>query len=255
MIQLSGLQLPTLGAMFQSHAAEQRTGGDMDFVEEQGMSVVANGHFNPTIFQPAWLRREGIITAAEEEAAVIGIIHPEITRFEVPGLSFDVQTERCSITAMAEPFIRAADVFYVTLHEKLGHTPITSVGLNYFAHVRLNDWKQRMKFGRLIAPIEPWGEYGALLNSSESSKAGGVSTLSMRAILSDYGKEGGINVSVQPSARVSDQAGVFFNVNHHLAEGAGGDDPLTATLYKRFDDLLAHSRSIIDDMTKRARSL
>jgi hypothetical protein len=226
----------------------------MEFVEEQGLSIIANGNFNPTIFQPAWLRAQGVITPEEEEAAKIEIIHPEITRFQVPGLSFDVQTERTVITALAEPFIRAADIFYATFHEKLGHTPITTVGLNYFAHVRLNDWKQRNRFGRKLAPVEPWKDYGKLLETSDQAKVGGLSSLSMRAIKSEYGAEGGINVTVQPSVRIDANAGVFFNVNHHLGKGAGDNEPLTGLLYRWFDDLLLEAREIVETMTSVARS-
>src|SRR5206468_3509591 len=102
----------------------------------------------------------------------------------------------------------------------------------YSAHVRLNDWKQRNRFGRKLAPIEPWGDYGKLLETADQMKIGGLSSLSMRAIRPEYGEEGGLNVTVQPSVRIDGNAGVFFNVNHHMGKGAGDDEPLTVLLYK-----------------------
>lgn len=226
----------------------------MEFVEEQAVFIVANGNFNPTIFQPAWLRSQGIITAEEEEASKVEIIHPEIANFEAPGLDFNVQTEKVTFGATAEPFIRIADIFYATFEEKLGHTPITSVGLNYAAHVRLTDWKQRTRFGRMLAPLGPWGDYGKMMEVDDPKRVGGVSTLAMRAFRSDYGDEGGLNVAVQPSVKIPGELGVFFSVNHHLGKGAGGEESLTVALYKRFDELLAVSREIVDQMTKVARA-
>jgi hypothetical protein len=229
----------------------------VDFVSEQAVSIVANGSFNPTIFQPAWLREQGIINAEEEAAATIEVIHPEIARFQVPGITFDVQTERCSFVSQAEPFIRIADIFYVTFVEKLGHTPMTSVGMNYSAHVQLNDWRQRTRFGRALAPLQPWGDYGAQLDAADPKTVGGMSNLSMRAIRPDFGEDGGINVSVQPSVKVPANSGVFFNVYFHFGEGAGAVDgnTLAAHIHAKFDDVLREARAIVENMTSTARLL
>ena len=159
-----------------------------------------------------------------------------------------------SFAALAEPFIRIADIFYATFEEKLSHTPMSSIGLNYAAHVRLTDWKQRTRFGRMLAPLGPWGEYGELMDSEESKKVGGVATLAMRAFKADYGEEGGINVAVQPSVKIPGELGVFFSVNHHFGKGASNEESPTLVLYKRFDELLATSRDIVDHMTTVARA-
>ncbi len=129
----------------------------MDFVEEQAVSIVANGNFNPTIFQPAWFARQGIITDEEAESAEVEIIHDEICKFKFSSIQFDVQTNRFVMNAMAEPFVKVVDIFSLLFGRLLTHTPIRSIGVNYAAHFQLMDWKQRNRLGRTLAPTEPWG--------------------------------------------------------------------------------------------------
>jgi hypothetical protein len=226
----------------------------MEFVEEQGVAIFANGSFNPSIFQPSWLQLQGIITAEEAEAATVEIIHPEIARFQVPGLQFDVQTERFVLHGAAEPFVRAADIFSITFGEKLSHTPISSAGVNYWAHVRLRDWKQRQRFGRMLAPVEPWGHFGELLESGERALAGGFSTLRMRAAYPPYGEGGAINVAVQPSVRVPDDVGVFIHVNNHFEEPEEIKINLSAAVYERFDEAVSRARDIVNHLTEIGRA-
>lgn len=227
----------------------------MDFIEEQGVFIIANGSFNPAIFHPSWLLLEGVIRREEEEAASIELVHPEISRFNLPGIKFDVQTERFGLYASAEPFVRIADIFQVLFGEKLKHTPISSVGLNFWAHVRLTDWGQRQRFGRALAPLDPWGDFGRLLENRDKALAGGFSTLTMRAALPDNGESGSMSVTVQPSVRVAGDVGVFFTVNTHFGEDSERSVGFATLLHQRFDEVLLKSREIVTYMTTFARSL
>lgn len=226
----------------------------MEFVEEQGAAIVATGSFNPAIFQPSWLAKEGIITADEEESAKLDVIHPEIARFQIPALKFDVQAERFSMHAVAEPFVRAADMFFMIFGERLSHCPIESVGINYWAHIRLRDWAQRQRLGRALAPIDPWGEFGQLMNADEKDSAGGFSTLTMRVPFLDNGKEGSINVALQPSNRVPDDVGVFIHVNHHFSEDAAGASGFPELVAEKFDASILRARKLVDHFTVLGRA-
>lgn len=224
----------------------------MDYVEEQGISIVANGAFNPAIFNPSWLCRHELISAGEEEASTIEIIHPEISQFTVPGIKFDIQTERAALNGLAEPFIRAVEMFSQIFERLLPHTPIDNVGVNYWVHFTAKDWAQRQRFARLFVPIEPWGEFGQLLESDDKNLAGGFSTLSMRAAFPDYGENGSINVHLQPSAKIGGDNGVFAAVNHHFSnfdgENAGG------AVLRSYDSCMKYSRTLIKYLIEKARS-
>lgn len=226
----------------------------MEFVVEQGVSVVANGRFNPAIFHPSWLVAQGIIKQDEGDSASVEITHPEIARFSIPGISFDVQTEQMTIRVEAEPFIRAADLFYIVFGEKLPHTPITAVGVNHWAHIQLNDYEQRQRFGRKLAPVEPWGEFGKTMETKGPKGTGGFSTLVMRSFWMEYGEEGAINVAIQPSSKVPNEAGAFIHVNNHFSEDAAKETGLAVLVGERFDDCLRMSRGIIEHLTSVGRA-
>ncbi|MEM9086213.1 MAG: hypothetical protein AAGB23_09855 [Pseudomonadota bacterium] len=219
----------------------------MDFVEEQGVSIIANGTFNPAIFHPAWFRRHGLLSEEEEETAKIDMVHPEISQFQVPGLQFDIQTERILLQAAAEPLVRAADIFSSLFADLLPHTPIKSVGINYWSHFRLSSWSQRQNFGRALAPIEPWGEFGQLMDSKDKNMAGGFSTLSFKAAYPANGDLGSVNVSMQPSVKIENDSGVFMNVNHHFSD-SGKSVHYPNMISEKFDDVIKYSRRIISHM-------
>jgi hypothetical protein len=59
--------------------------------------IVLVGNFNPTIFQPSWLVRHGLITDGAAQSADISVIHPDITAFSIESL-FTLQVERERLT-------------------------------------------------------------------------------------------------------------------------------------------------------------
>lgn len=101
----------------------------MDYVEEQGVSVIANGSFNPAIFHPSWLCRNELITPDEEQSSTLEISHPEISQFSIPGMKFDVQAERAAINGLAEPLIRTAEMFAEIFQGLLPHTRLRQLAL------------------------------------------------------------------------------------------------------------------------------
>ena len=60
----------------------------------QGLSIVLIGDFNPKIFQPAWFGMEGLIARKDVEDAEIQIVHPDIVKFNLKWLFFNVTRER-----------------------------------------------------------------------------------------------------------------------------------------------------------------
>tara|TARA_B100000678_G_C18200913_1_gene499413 strand:- start:925 stop:1614 length:690 start_codon:yes stop_codon:yes gene_type:complete len=224
----------------------------LQFIEEQGVSIVANGTFNPAIFHPSWLLHHGLITEDENESARVEITHPEVSQFQVPGLRFDVQTERVMIQAAAEPFIRAADLYSEIFGRLLPHSPVESIGMNFWAHFKTRDWAQRQRFGRTLAPMEPWGDFAQLMERPDKESAGGFSTLAFKARYEDYGDLGSLNVVIQPSVRVDGGGGVFMNVNHHMGD-SNEALPFSQLVPEKFDLIVRRSREIINHMIELAR--
>lgn len=228
----------------------------MDFVEEQAVSIVANGNFNPAIFQPAWLASRGVITDEESDGAEIEIIHDEICKFKVSSVQFDVRTNRFVMNALAEPFVKIIDIFAQIFGEFLVHTPIRSVGINYGAHFQLVDWKQRNRLGRALAPVEPWGPLSSEFEATDEEMVGGITSLSMKATQPKIGPKCSVGVTIQPSTVVGNSKGVFININNHFQI----DDIETAIqwseiIVSNYDSSMKKSRDILEYFIKFGRGI
>lgn len=183
-----------------------------EVVVEQGCYSVFLGSFNPAIFTPHWLEREGLISRKEADGAEIDVIHRDLARFAIPGLKFEMVSERFQIFAEAEPFIRLIDIVGPLFIEKIPHVPVTSMGINYFVHADLQDWKKRLRFGRALAPLEPWGAFAASFANDESNETGGMIDLTMQAPRLDE-NDGVVRVTIQPSNKIKNPTGIFVQVN------------------------------------------
>ncbi len=227
----------------------------MDYVEGQGVVIVSNGTFNPSIFHPSWLNANGLITDDEAAAAQLNLVHAEIAQFQIPGVRFDIQTERAAIHGSAEPFVQIMDIWAQLFGRLLPHTILDNVGINYWAHIKLKDWAQRQRLGRLLAPIEPWGEFGQQLESEDKELAGGFSTLSMRAVNIQVSASSAINITLQPSNKLADQSGVFVYINHHydFDEKKPASDWIE-TVVDGFDPAIKYSRDIVTHFIELGRS-
>jgi hypothetical protein len=182
---------------------------------EQGSYVVLAGGFNPAIFNPDWLARQGVVTHTEADGAKIEVVTGEIAKFEVGNLTFDVRQDRIMISAQMEPFVRLADVVGMLFVERLRYTPIKALGINYYVHAIMPSWESRVRFGRALAPIEPWGEMASSFESDDKDGIGGMVDLTMQAERKD-GRRGVIRTTIQPSVKVDDHRGVFIQVNDHF---------------------------------------
>jgi hypothetical protein len=75
------------------------------------LSIVLIGNFNPTIFQPSWLARHGLITDGAAQSAAIAVIHPDITAFSIESLfTLQVERERLTLGRAAIPWVYGSDL-------------------------------------------------------------------------------------------------------------------------------------------------
>ncbi|MCY4358641.1 MAG: hypothetical protein OXD01_14095 [Gammaproteobacteria bacterium] len=147
-----------------------------------------------------------------------------------------------------------ADITNKIFTEHLFHTPITAFGINRLVHFTLPSESSRIRLRRLLAPIQPWGEYGQGMEKNDTGLTGGLQSLTMRRSSSLDGIIMETNVNIEPSAKISSNAGVFMQVNcHHplidLPYGHGSEQAMSL-LSKRFDNAINEAESIIDAMIK-----
>lgn len=220
-------------------------------VEHQFASIVLVGRLNPAIFTPAWLAKNDLITDAAMEAANVNIVHKEVTQFSTGGFAFDINSRRFSVRSSDEPFVKLLDLVVGMFGEFLVHTPIEKLGINSEIVYACRSAKQRMEFGRKLAPLAPWGEYGKRMSDGKGVLAGGVVTMTMQENPNDGREAGYRRVEVEPFSEPS-QARVKVSINDHyeLAEPEKADGALkiVSILQDNFERSLAESRRIVDEL-------
>ena len=216
-------------------------------------SIVLIGSFNPRIFRPEWFRATEIIGIEEAEAAKIQIIHEAISVFSLDWAQIRVEQNRFAIDVQDPPLIRAHDLVLKIFSEFLIHTPIHQMGINRVVHFSVGDFNTRDKIGKLLAPHDPWGEWGTKIVGSNPQLHGGMRALLMSQLEREDGYRGSINARVEPSQRPSlTLTGIYMEVNDHFVIGEAdqitGSVEAMAILESQWLASMQRSEGIIDQI-------
>ena len=218
--------------------------------EISGVSLVLIGNFNPSIFTPAWFGWQNLLPKGTVEAAELQIAQPQITAFRADWLELQIVPDRFSVSSAQPPFVRIRDLAIRVFQEQLPHTPLRSMGINRQVHFLVNSLEERDRLGWLLAPTEPWGDWGRQLEPD--GKHGGMTSLTMSQVnLKDRSPDGTINVTVGPSSQIGQgETGVFVVVNDHYAiedpSSRTATSEIVSILDKSFEESLRRAEQIID---------
>jgi hypothetical protein len=221
--------------------------------ETDAASIVLIGSFNPRIFRPDWFKAGEIIGDKEADAARIEIIHEAISIFALDWGRISVDPNRFSIETQNPPLIRIRDIVVKTFSEFLPHTPIFQMGINRMAHFSVGDFAMRDKIGKLLAPHEPWGEWGAKISGNNPQLRGGMKSLTMSQLDREDKFRGSISARIEPSTRPGLlTTGIFMEINDHYVAGQNdqiiGSDAAMAILESEWPISMARSEMIIDQI-------
>lgn len=101
-------------------------------------SIVIVGSMNPAIHNPSWYRRTELIDADAETVALSDlsfVTSSQISQFQTSTFSVQCVQERWRISSDEESsFEKINDVTLKAFDERLPHTPISAVGLNFDYH-------------------------------------------------------------------------------------------------------------------------
>ncbi|OHV86219.1 hypothetical protein [Mesorhizobium sp. ORS 3428] len=217
-----------------------------------GASVVVVGNFNPAIFTPHWLSTQGLITTAEADAANVVLIHPEVAQIEFANTIMNAHPNQFSLETTQAPWVSLVDLVGRIFGEMLPHTPIFQFGINRNVHFSVEKEAVRNQIGRILAPLDPWGEWGQEIASQDVPYRGGVSHLTIQQKWSDGAFKGSLNVTVEPSVKIAGNTGIYVRVNDHCElvdrEEIDGTAKLLAFMRNRFDDSIRKSEQIVDQV-------
>lgn len=216
--------------------------------EISGASVVIVGNHNPAIFHPSWLFRHGIEPEISDEFVNLEVAHRELTRFSVGDTDYYIDKDRFQISTSNAPFIQISDKASQIFSEILVHTPGYAVGINRDVHFRVGSVEKRTKIGRMIAPIEPWGDFGKQMNK-EDAEVGGMVSLLMRATENIERYQVAKNIKIEPSVRFETNDGIYMQANFHFSPTGEPDmADIISVLNENFQDKINEAESIFNNI-------
>ena len=225
--------------------------------EISGASLVMLGDFNPSIFTPSWFAWRGLLPTKVVDAAVLKIAHPDITRFEADWLNLQIDRKTFKIDTSQIPFVRLRDLAVRIFREQLPGTPLRAMGINREVLFSVQSLDARDQLGRLLAPVNPWGDWGKKLEPSGNH--GGMTSLTMTQVnLEDRPPGGQVNATVEPSKRIGQEGtGVYVRINDHYSAENLKDERATSgilpLLEKNFDKSLRCADQIINHIMSLTR--
>lgn len=207
------------------------------------------GKFNPAIFSPAWLAKSQFISDDEMETARVNVIHQEVTQSIAGSFKFDINQQRFLVSSSDEPFVRLLGLTSGIFGANLIHTPLEKLGINFEVVYSCRSARQRMNFGRALAPLGPWGDFGARVSAPPLERAGGITSITMQENPEDRIGAGYRRVEVEP---VLDRLRVKISVNDHFEvadlERVDGASEIVEILEAEFDASLVESKKIVGDL-------
>lgn len=210
-------------------------------LEDESISVVLLGDFNPKIFHPMWFAAHGLIRQSEVENPdlKLEVTHSEYAAFATESFRFSVSHTRFSVQSSGSGFRDMIRDFVTGTFSLLSHTPMRTLGLNREFHYRMESDEAWHAVGHKLAPKAVWGE---ALNEP------GMEELRVRAIRPDTHK-GCVRVIVQPSPKV--KPGVYVQVNDHYEveeREASGAERIMEILKDVWEKSLARSEQVTHTM-------
>ncbi len=185
--------------------------GPVTCVREAAVLVFV-GSFNPSLYQPRWLGKVGLLPEKETTDAVINAIVPDFAAFKVGDwLSFEATTDRLQVsTDKVEHALLVRD-FAVNFFKLLEHTPVVQAGINRAMHFRFSAATDRMNLGKRLAPPTEW-----------PSALEDPLMISLTMQTKRPGSKNTLSVTVQPSklADIEQPLGVFVTTNEHFVPEA-----------------------------------
>lgn len=187
--------------------------------------IVVLGDFNPAIFSPDWLERNGLIGQADAEFASQSeslVLSRQVAIVDSPWFVLQVVEDQFSLTGKGAltPALRDLASGVLAL---LSHTPVRALGMNFMGHYKIHDTVTYHKFGDALAPKKLWDVACRI----DGDATVGLTNMSIRVQKGTRDAApltlDAVNISVQPSTLVQ-PTGIFFQYNDHrdVAAAASG---------------------------------
>ena len=179
--------------------------------------IVLEGSFNPAIFQPVWFARHGMLGEREAENPDISQTNQELM-FKAGTLEIHVVRDRFSVASLDNNSGHVKDLVISCFREFLPHTPILSVRIRRYIHFDARTSQAVDHVRSLLAPLEPWGQWGDEIKSLQKplEKRYGMLAVVVGQQLQSNREAINVIARVEPSLRISSGTGLFIEVENFL---------------------------------------
>jgi len=120
-------------------------------------SIVLLGNFNPSIFHPQWFAAHGVISQSEaDDESDLKIATPQVTSFSLTWGNVQVTSDQFVISCKNPSLFTMLQDFVLKTFDILGHTPVSSMGINLEQKWLSTNKAEHQSFGDKIVPKEKW---------------------------------------------------------------------------------------------------
>ena len=203
------------------------------------VTIVFVGSINPSIIQPYWLAKKGLINEDEAEAAKIQVIHDELTIFHIDWATIEVTPQRFQIKTKDEMFFHVMKDLGMNIFRKLKDTPLSKLGINYVAHYKMDE-KTYSLLGQKLTPFSNWD--GIL----ETPK---LSHIEIKDESRVDGFKGYKRIRISQSNLI-DKFAVAININDHFesTNNFSGTEEILTILSKKWEDSHNESKAMSEKL-------
>lgn len=204
-----------------------------------GLSVVLLGHFNPSIFQPAWFAEQGLIAKADARSATIQVIQAQVAAFSTDALAVVVSNVQFNASTTTELFHETLRDLVIGTFQALNHSPVSAIGINTDTHFKVTSEKAWEELSRHLVVLDDW----ATVLEEPSAL-----TMTIRGKRPDE-RTGSVNVKVERSIKVN--PGIYVQVNDHFERPI--DEALNASLAldvlgREWEPAMARANRVLDHL-------
>lgn len=180
--------------------------------ESSGVRLFFAGNFIPAMYTPAWFELHDLLPKGTAGRVELQMPVPYQLEFSLDRFSFKATQESLEFNTVHEPYIRICDISRKLFTEPLNRPLVTAVWIIRDVHFCARSPAERVRIGRHLAPLRPWGRMGESLKLGGENKR--MPSLSMVGDCPDgRHPEDAITVTVQPSAYTSNQqTGIYVGV-------------------------------------------
>lgn len=176
------------------------------------LAITAAGSFSPQIFQPKWMIQQGLLPKEIEGNLEVEVVSGAVTAFKSDWFRFVATQNQLIFSTHLESQLPPLKDLAVGTILSITRQSVSALAINYDCHFAMPNENEWHAVGHRLAPKEPWS--GIL-------EKPGMLTVQMKGLRTD-GLTGEINVTVQPSVRITPH-GVYFMVNDHVGKSPEAD--------------------------------